>query len=127
MKIQKSLVEIEKMLSEQSGKTITFRQVVLNQVVVSYWIDFNLTLIGHTHQALQFTYKLNWSANLLAKSAGGLFGNVKTKKLSIDTKAQTITLNLAVFAEYKDILNTHQISEAKIDEQMLTLTLEEKH
>lgn len=123
MQIRKTLPEISDMLQKQSGKQITVKQTAPNEIGANYLVNIDMTLIGHGADHLLFKYHLGWGASLLAKSASGLFGNIKTKKLSIDMEKQTIQINLSVFGEFKDILKTHKITAAQIEQTVLVVDL----
>ncbi|MCP1659139.1 hypothetical protein [Neisseria perflava] len=126
MQIHKTLAEITAMLEKQSGKTVALTQTAPDNIRARYLVNIDLTLTGHGDDTLQFSYALGWGASLLAKSAAGIFGDIRTKKLSLDTRAQTLQINLAVFGEFKSVLKTHRITAAQIADNALMVELAPK-
>ncbi|ROV56049.1 hypothetical protein [Neisseria chenwenguii] len=123
MQIRKTLAEISAMFAKQSGKTITFMQTAPDKIRARYLADLDLTLAGHGGDYLLFDYHLGWGAALLAKTVGGIFGSIRTKKLTVDTAKQTVRLNLAAFAEFRPALETRRIAAAWIEDGILTVDL----
>ncbi|ULJ70039.1 hypothetical protein MIS45_04220 [Wielerella bovis] len=122
-----SLNDLENLAHKQSGKVIRFTQTGDNQIRVNYLLELQLTLIGHTDDALKFKYSFgSWAAGLLAKGAERVWGDIRTKKLTLDTQAKIIQVNLAVFAAFAPYFKTHHIQAAVIRDNTLMVDLIEK-
>ena len=126
MQLRKTLADLSAMLKKQSGKTITFTQTAPNTLRTRYLIEMTLVLNDHSDDTLQFAYQLGWGASLLAKSTAGLFGHIRTQKLSVNAQAQTLSIHLAAFAEFRPVLQTHKIAAAKIENSVLVVDLLKK-
>ncbi|ULJ63213.1 hypothetical protein MIS46_03960 [Wielerella bovis] len=122
-----SLDDLENLAHKQRGKVIRFTQTGDNQIRVNYLLELQLTLIGHTDDALKFQYSFgNWAADFLAKGAKRVWGNIRTKKLTLDTQAKMVQVNLAVFSAFAPYFKTHRIQAAVIRDNTLMVDLIEK-